>query len=166
MYFNTPWINTVASIYARMVFLFGNFQGLLIFFMRLAWGHQFFLSGLNRFAHIDSVIESFKETHFPLPFLSSYGSAIVEIAGGLALIFGFASHLFAFLLTIGMFIAYVSNYPGVFSYFRFLKDPSLLVMQPPFPFFITSLIVTIFGPGKLSLDAWIKHLLQKNNKLD
>jgi uncharacterized membrane protein YphA (DoxX/SURF4 family) len=31
------------------------------------------------------------------------------------------------------------------------------VSQNPYPFLITTLLVFIFGPGRISLDAWIKR---------
>jgi hypothetical protein len=41
--------------------------------------------------------------------------------------------------------------------FRFLKEPLILVIQQPYPYLITSLMVLTFGPGRISLDALIKH---------
>jgi putative oxidoreductase len=70
------------------------------------------------------------------------------------LIAGLASRLSAIPITVVMAVAYLTAdfeaVTGIFS------DPDKFVKADPFPYFISALIVLVFGPGKFSIDALIK----------
>lgn len=154
----------LVHIYQRLISLGSNLQSAFLFLMRLTWGHQFFLVGLNKLQHIDSAKQLFYDlnipwSHFATPFVS-----ILEMVGGAALVLGLGSRFFSLLLTITMIIAYGTAHVHAFKDFHFVFDPSLLVKEAPFPYLLTSLIVFVFGPGRVSLDGWLKRWIQQKQK--
>ena len=161
--FQNKFINFFAQIYQWGIHFFSNWQSLFIFLLRLIWGHQFFLAGLGKLQNIDATVVFFTSFGFPIPTFVTWLVALCEFSGGLGLLFGLASRFFGLLLSIIMLVAYSTAHAHVFGGFVFLFDPSLLVKEAPFAFLLTSLIVLIFGPGKISLDGWIKRVLMQKH---
>ena len=73
--------------------------------------------------------------------------------GRLSLAVGLGSRLFAFLLAADMAVAYwIADHQALLAFF---SDPDKFSAAAPFTFLFASLIVLIFGPGKLALDTLI-----------
>ncbi len=157
-------MHTLAKAYQGFIRFFSNFQSLFLFLVRIIWGHQFFITGLGKYSRIEATVQLFQSLHIPLPVFSAYLVGTVELIGGILLIVGLGSRLAALFLAIIMFTAMSTAHAHVFSDFKFISDPSLVVQQAPFPFLIACLIVLFFGPGKISLDAWIKRSIQNRHK--
>ena len=69
------------------------------------------------------------------------------------MILGLASRPIASMLTANMLVAYVTaDWEALLS---FISDPNKFMAAAPFTFLAASLIVLIFGAGKLSADHWI-----------
>jgi uncharacterized membrane protein YphA (DoxX/SURF4 family) len=129
--------------------------------MRLTWGHQLFMTGLADLKNIDALTATLKNFNFPTPVFHSYEFAYVELIGGVLLFMGFLSRLAAIPVAIVM-IAILSTVHGeAIGNFRFITDPVLLTVQRPYPFLITALLVFTFGPGRVSIDAWIKRWVER-----
>jgi putative oxidoreductase len=129
--------------------------------MRLTWGYQFFISGWGKLHSIDKVSAFFSSLNIHFPIFNAYLVGTCEMVGGLLLIIGLGSRLVAIPLMIIMFMALATAHADQISGFRFLLEPTTLVAQSPYPFLITCLMVFIFGPGRVSVDAWIKRRLIK-----
>lgn len=72
---------------------------------------------------------------------------------------GLGSRVIAFLLTADMAVAYwVGDHEAFLSFF---SDPDKFSAAAPFTFLVASLIVLIFGPGKLALDTLITKRLER-----
>jgi putative oxidoreductase len=140
-------------------------QGLLLLYMRLTWGHQFFLAGLHKFHTLDQTTSFFSSLGIPTPWFQAYLVAGVETICGSALVVGFASRLISIPLLITMLVALSTAHAANISEFRFLFEPLKLVHETPYPFLITSWMVWAFGPGVFSIDAWIHRWLQKQPTL-
>jgi putative oxidoreductase len=85
--------------------------------------------------------------------LNAYFISGLEFAGGILLAIGLGSRLISFLLAADMAVAYyVGDHDALLSFF---SDPDKFYAAAPFTFLIASLIVLIFGPGKLALDTLI-----------
>lgn len=138
--FKNPVLHCVATCYNWFVKGPGNLQSLFLLWMRLTWGHQFILAGTAK-----------------LPELVGW----VELVGGAMLSVGFASRLVAVPLAALMIHALSLVHAQAIEHFRFITDPSSLVHEAPYPFLITSLLVLFFGPGRISLDAWLKRWANK-----
>jgi len=69
----------------------------------------------------------------------------------LLLIIGLASRPLSLLIVISMTVAYLAaDFEAISSIF---SDPDKFVKADPFPFLFTALIILVFGPGLLSIDA-------------
>ena len=78
-----------------------------------------------------------------------------QTCGGILLVLGLASRLIAVPLVINMLTAFViADREALQSIF---SDPDKFFNAAPHTFLIASLIVLIFGPGKISVD----HLIAK-----
>jgi len=87
----------------------------------------------------------------PAPALNAYFVSALEFGGGVLLILGLGSRLVALPLVVDMLVAYITaDREALFSIF---SSPDKFTAAAPYTFLIASLIVLIFGPGKVSVDA-------------
>jgi putative oxidoreductase len=135
-------------------------QSPFLLLLRVYFFWQLFLTGQGKLAHIEKISDYFASLGIPLPTLNAYMAGATETFGSLLLIIGFASRLTAIPITVVMAVAYLTAdleaVTGIFS------DPDKFVKADPFPYLISALIVLVFGPGKLSVDALIKRILGAN----
>jgi putative oxidoreductase len=162
--FESRFLRIIDRIYGWFIGIGSNLQSLFLLYMRLVWGHQFFITGIAKLAHIDTFTQFFISLNLSHPVFTSYAVASLETIGGLCLFFGFISRLAAIPLIVIMISALSLAHSEAFIQLRFLFEPALLVRQPPYPFLLTSLLVFIFGPGRVSIDAWIKRWASKQPK--
>ena len=162
--FESRFLRIAGRIYGWIIGSGSNLQSLFLLYMRLVWGHQFFVTGIAKFTHIDTVTQFFIALNLSHPVLISYVVASFETLGGLCLFLGCMSRLFAIPLIVIMVSALSLAHSEAFVELRFLFEPALLVHQAPYPFLLTALLVFIFGPGRISIDAWIKRWLTKQPK--
>ena len=158
--FVNPVINFSAKIYNWVIRISSNLQSIFILLIRMIWSHQFINTGYGKFLNLEKTVQFFGSLGLPHPAFYATLVGTTELICGLLLFVGFASRLAAIPLIITMIAAIGLAHNHVFSDFHFITDPSLLVKEAPFPFLIASLIVFIFGPGKLSIDGWIKRRSQ------
>ncbi len=160
--FKSSLLNWIASTYRIFLNTGNNLQSLFLFYMRATWGYQFFILGLYQLHSIEHVAQFFHTLSIPSPILSAYFVAVIEIVCGFFLLIGFASRIITIPLIIIMLIALSTAHAPNISNFRFLFEPLSLVKQEPYPFLITAFLVFIFGPGKLSVDGWLKRWAEKH----
>jgi putative oxidoreductase len=99
-----------------------------------------------------------------LPTLNAYFIGSLECFGGLLLIIGLASRPLSLLIVISMSVAYLTaDFQAVSNIF---SDPDQFVKADPFPFWLTALIVLVFGPGMFSIDALIGRILHRREKVN
>jgi putative oxidoreductase len=77
----------------------------------------------------------------------------VEFFGGLLLVLGLLSRLNALVLVVNMLMAYITADRE--ALFAFFSDPDKFSAAAPYVFLIASLIILVFGPGRLSLDTLV-----------
>jgi putative oxidoreductase len=164
MRYASPTLHAIARIYGLLIKAGSNLQSLFLLYMRLTWGYQFLLTGLGKLHGIEKTAQFFASLHISHPYFNTYLVGWVEFLGGLCLILGFASRLAAIPLTIVLATALSIAHAQDISHFRFLFDPLTFVKQTPYPFLITCLMVFVFGPGRLSIDAWLKRWSEKRPK--
>jgi len=155
------FIRFIATIYQWIINVFSNLQSVFLFLMRITWGFQFYKAGYGKFSDIGKVADFFADLGIPLSHFHASMVAGLELIGGLFLIFGFASRLVSLPLSIIMMVAYSTAHAHVFTRFEWVTNPSLIVNAAPFAFLITCLIVLMFGPGKISIDAYIKRKIDE-----
>lgn len=132
-------------------------QPYVLLLIRLYWGILFYFSGLGKLNNLKPTVSFFKSIHIPFPEISAQLVGYIEMIGGIFLAAGFLSSLTAFLLIIVMLTAYfTAHFDAVRNIFN---SPQEFVSQPPFNFLLASLIVFMFGPGKVSIDYWISRFI-------
>lgn len=131
--------------------------------LRLMAGGVFFWEGILKYVYTNQGIGRFTKLGIPFPEITSHFIAVLEIAGGLLLIFGFLTRPFAFLFICEMIVAILSTKISIYLG----TSPLPLPPSPPqigfwavlheirsdFAQIITSIFLLINGPGKLSMDA-------------
>lgn len=162
--FENKTLHRIDRFYSFLIKFGSNLQSLFLLYMRAIWGHQFFITGIAKFNHIDVVSQFFSNLHVTSPTLVAYLVAFIETICGFLLFFGFASRLVAIPLIIVMASALSLAHSEAFIQLRFLFEPILLVREAPYPFLLTALLVFIFGPGRVSIDAWIKRWASRQPK--
>lgn len=159
-----PFIHFIAAFYGWLVRMSSNLQSLFLLWMRLTWGHQLLMTGLGKLASIDKVVQLFISLGIPYAHFQAYVVSYVELIGGILLIIGFASRLIAIPIIVVMITALSTAHAHTLSHFQFIFAPSKLVHEAPYPFLITALLVFIFGPGRISIDAWLKRWVERQPK--
>jgi putative oxidoreductase len=134
-------------------------QSPFLLLLRIYFFWQLFQTGQGKLAHIEKISDYFVSLGIPFPTLNAYLAGATETFGSLLLIIGLASRLTAIPITIVMAVAYLTaDFETVTNFF---SDPDKFVKADPFPFLITALIVLVFGPGKVSIDAAIKWMIER-----
>jgi len=148
--------NLIAKIrqwHDRFFSLVSYLQSPFLLFVRLYWGWQLAQSGWGKLHHLANVAEYFRTLGLPMPAQMAVFIACVEFFGGIFLALGLASRVTGLVLTVNLSMAYVlGDREALLSFF---SDPDKFIAAAPFAFLIVSLIVLIFGAGKISADAAI-----------
>ena len=154
-----PTLRRLEKLYTPFIRVGSNLQSLFLLYMRLTWGHQFFLHGLDKLTHVEETLHFFASQNFGQPLFVTYLTGTVELVGGFCLFVGFASRLVAVPLIVQMLVALSTVHAAALSNYKFLFEPLSLVKEAPYPFLITAALVFVFGPGRISIDGWLKRWL-------
>ncbi len=147
--------------YRLLIRVATSLQSPFLLAVRLYWGWQFMQTGWGKLTDIDKVIQFFTTLGIPAPALNAYFVSGLEFVGGLLLILGLGSRLIALPLVIDMLVAYITaDREALFS---IISSPDKFSAAAPFTFLIASLIVLLFGPGLVSVDAFLAS--RKSGKL-
>jgi len=153
--FDSVFLNLFAALYRFIIKVGSSLPSVFLFYMRLTWGHQFVLAGWDKWTHMENTVQFFTTLGIPQAHFHAHFVAALEMVGGALLIVGLGSRLVAIPLIFLMLAALgTAHLQHVFS-------PTSLAIQAPYPYLITVLLVFIWGPGRVSLDAWIKRQLQQ-----
>jgi len=138
-------------LYRALISAASSMQSPFLLAVRLYWGWQFHVTGMGKLHDLAKVTDFFTSLGIPAPGASAVFIALLEFAGGLLLALGLGARLVALLLTCDMLVAFmVADRGALVSIF---SDPDRFVAATPCMFLFAVLIVLIFGPGKLSVDA-------------
>ena len=136
-----------------------HLQSPLLLAVRLYWGWQFFETGFGKLTSIDKVVDFFASLGIPFPAFNAYLVGSLECVGGALLFLGLGSRVIALPLTVNLLVAYIAADREAFL--SFFSDPSKFYAAAPYTFLFASLLILIFGPGKISLDSAISHLQKR-----
>ena len=146
-------ITKVRQWHDRFFGLVSYLQSPFLLFVRLYWGWQLAQSGWGKLHHLSNVTEYFVSLGLPMPTQMAVFIASIELFGGIFLALGLLSRITALVLTVNLTMAYViGDREALLSFF---SDPDKFIAAAPFAFFMVSLIVLIFGAGKISVDTAI-----------
>ena len=146
-------------LYQRVFSTADYLQSTFLLLVRLYWGWQLVQSGWGKLHNLDKVTEFFTSLNLPMPAQMALSISCVEFFGGIFLAIGLLSRLTALVLTVNMIMAYViADREALRSFF---SDPDKFSAAAPYVFLIASLIILIFGPGKVSLDTLLDKVVGK-----
>src|SRR6266852_5360126 len=144
-------IARVRQLHDRFFGLVSYLQSPFLLFVRLYWGWQLAESGWGKLHHLSNVGEYFSALGLPMPAQMAVFIACVEFFGSIFLALGLASRITGLVLTVNLTMAYViGDREALLSFF---SDPDKFVAAAPFAFLSVSLIVLIFGAGRISVDT-------------
>jgi putative oxidoreductase len=143
--------------YDRFFELVSYLQSPFLLCIRLYWGWQLTQSGWGKLHHLANVTEFFTSLNLPFPAQTALFISCVEFFGGIFFALGLLSRLTALVLTVNMVMAYITaDREALLSIF---SDPDKFSAAAPYVFLIASLIILIFGPGKIALDTVLSRLM-------
>ncbi|MFI5358064.1 MAG: DoxX family protein [Opitutales bacterium] len=144
-----------ASLYHKLNNLLALLAGWLrspfLLVIRLYWGWQFFLTGKGKLTHLDHTTDYFASLNIPAPRLNAMLAGSTECVFGLLLLAGLGGRVVPVPL-IGLLITayFTSEQEALHAFF---SNPDKFLTADPFLFLFATVIILVFGPGKLSLDA-------------
>jgi putative oxidoreductase len=156
-----PFLRLLETLYNPLVKIGSNLQSFFLLYMRLVWGHHLFIFGTDKLKNMQDTIQFFTDLELSSPFFHAYEVALVEAVCGILIFIGLASRLASIPVIIVMLTALVTAHSEYIGDLEFLKDPHMLVIQEPYPYLVLGLLIFIFGPGKISIDGWIKRWANK-----
>jgi putative oxidoreductase len=144
-------LNLARRYYEVVVLGANSLRSPLLLFLRVYFFWQLFLTGIGKLSNIGKISEYFTSLGIPWPTLNAYLAGSTETFCGLFLIFGIASRLAAIPVLFTMIVAYLTADQEALT--SLLSNSDKFLKADPFPFLLLTLIVFVFGPGYLSLDA-------------
>jgi putative oxidoreductase len=147
------FIARLRRLYAAAVRICNSLASPFLLFVRLYWGWQLIESGWGKLHHLEKVTDFFRSLNLPMPGQMAVFISCVEFFGGLLLVLGLLSRLNALVLVVNMLMAYITADRE--ALFAFFSDPDKFSAAAPYVFLIASLIILVFGPGRLSLDTFL-----------
>ena len=146
--------------YERLTPAFRYGQSAFLLFIRIYWGGQLAHNGWAKLHNLDKVTEYFQSINVPMPGMTAHMVATLELVGGVLLFLGLGSRIVSAILTINLIAAYwFGDHDALLSFF---SDPGTFYAAAPFTFLFVTVIVLLFGPGAISVDALILRLTKSN----
>jgi putative oxidoreductase len=149
----------IAKAYGWLVCGAGFLKHPFLLIIRLYWGWQMFVSGRGHLLNYADMVQRFHNWGVPFPEINVYISAYSECIFGLLLLVGLASRLITIPLIGNFCVAYATaSHDTLVNIF---SKPDDFVSDAAFLFLLASVIVFIFGPGVVSLDAFIGWIYRR-----
>jgi len=148
-------MKNLLALYDRVVSTFKFPQSIFLLVIRLYWGVQLAQSGWGKLHHLEKVTDYFQSINVPMPAATAHIIAFLELVTGILWILGLFARPISAIMTINLIAAYwFGDHDALLSFF---SDPDKFTAAAPFQFLLVSLIVLLFGPGWVSLDALIRR---------
>jgi putative oxidoreductase len=128
-------------------------QSPLLLAVRLYWGFQFAQTGWGKLHNLERVTAFFAGLGIPAPGINAPFIGTLEFVGGILLAVGLGSRAIALLLTGNMLVAYLTAHRE--ALLAVFSNPGKFLGAAPYTFLFASLLVLVFGPGKLAVDSLI-----------
>jgi putative oxidoreductase len=155
---NDAWAS-LHKFHAAFVTAVSHLQSPLLLLVRLYWGWQLTTNGWAKLHNLSHVAEFFASLGLPAPHFTAAFVSTVECVGGILLAVGLLSRITGLVLTIDMFMAYITADRAALT--SIISDPGKFYNADPYTFLFAALLVLIFGPGKLSLDTLIERRMRQ-----
>lgn len=152
-------MRALTKLYNLLIAAASSLQSPFLLVVRLYWGFQMMQTGWGKLHNLAKVTDFFTSLGIPLPALNAPFIVGLEFLGGILIMLGLGSRLVALLLSCDMLVAFITaDREALFSVF---SDPDKFYAAAPYTFLLAFLIVLIFGPGRLSLDALLARRMSR-----
>ncbi len=152
-------MRALTKLYNLLIAAASRLQSPFLLVVRLYWGFQMMQTGWGKLHNLAKVTDFFTSLGIPLPALNAPFIVGLEFLGGILIMLGLGSRLVALLLSCDMLVAFITaDREALFSVF---SDPDKFYAAAPYTFLLAFLIVLIFGPGRLSLDALLARRMSR-----
>jgi len=148
-------LNGVVYLYEKGVNILLPLQSLFLLLIRLYWGYLFAQAGFGKLTNLERTGDFFSSLGLPFPGIMALLIGFLEFLGGILIFLGLGTRLVALLLVSNMIGAFLVAHRDALS--NILSDPYEFYSALPFTFLYTSLVLFLFGGGKLSLDEILKR---------
>jgi len=139
-----------------------HLQSPFLLAVRLYWGWQFFQTGWGKLMNPQRVVEYFTSLNIPFAIFNAYLVGFSECIGGALLFIGLGSRLISIPLTVDMIMAYVTADREALK--SIIADPGKFYNADPYTFLFAAILILIFGPGKISVDALMQRVMGRKQK--
>jgi len=154
---NAGPIQRLASLGLRIT---GALAFLAPLLTRLVVGWGFHGTGHGKLQNLQKVTGFFSDQGIPFPGPTATFIASLEFVGGLCLVLGLGTRIFAFLLSCTMVVALLTADRADFIQ-KFLPDPTDVAS---FTYLLFLIWLVLYGPGPISLDYLLSKWLGLNRK--
>ena len=131
-------------------------QSALLLAMRLLYGWFFIQTGYGKLTHLDRTAAFFDSLSLPAPGFMAGMVGTTELVGGALLLVGLGTRYAAAILTAVMAVAYLTAHAG-----EAFASLDAFTAQEPFPFLVATLLALAFGPGRVSIDGWLRRRAER-----
>lgn len=155
------WTERIAGWLEREKALLKCVEAPFLTFVRLYWGYGFAVSGWGKLGRLDQVAAWFgDDLGIPLPWANALAASLTELIGGVLLFLGLGSRIATIPLVVVMTVAFLtSDFGGLQSLWT--SEEACAASETcvpfeeaaPFSYLSAALIVLLWGPGPLSVDA-------------
>jgi len=118
---------------------------------RLVIGQAFHLTGHGKLTNFDRTVDFFASLGIPFPHANAAFISALEFVGGLCLMLGLGTRIFAGLLSCSMIVALMTADKADFV----SKFWSAITDVTSFVYLLFLIWLVVYGPGPVSLDALI-----------
>ena len=129
---------------------------------RLVIGWGFHVTGHGKISDLSKVTGFFTDLGIPFPGANAAFVSYLEFIGGLCLVLGLGTRIFAFLLSGSMVVALLTADREAFV----SKFPSDVTDVTSFVYLLFLIWLVVYGPGPVSLDYFISKWMGLNREED
>lgn len=143
----------LSKIHSVLATIGDSLRSPLLLAIRLYWGWQFVLTGWGKLHNLGRTAGYFASLGIPAPKLNAIMASCTECSCGMLLLLGLFVRFASPALICVMCVAYATAERDALH--AIFSDTDKFLGADPFHFLFAALIVFVFGPGKISLDALI-----------
>ncbi|MCV9998984.1 DoxX family protein [Pararhizobium sp. YC-54] len=122
-------------------------QNAIVLVGRVLLSIIFILAGFGKLTALTGTAGYFGSMGLPVPMVTAVVVALVELVGGLAILFGFFTRPAAYILALFCVVT------ALFAHFDFADQMQMINFQKNLAMAGGFLVLAAFGPGLLSVDA-------------
>jgi len=129
---------------------------------RLVIGVGFYYTGKGKLGDIAKVTGFFTDLGIPMPHANAVFVSTLEFVGGICLVLGLGTRIFAALLSCSMVVALLTADKEAFG----TKFPSDITDVTSFTFLLFLIWLVFYGPGAASIDYFLSKWLGVGKKTE